>query len=161
VLDLLAADFDYVVVDTAAGLDEHALAAADRSDDLVLVCVTDVPTVRGLRKAVDAIDMLGMTRQRRHLVLNRADDRVGLSARDVEATLGLGVDAAVPTSRSVPISMNQGSPLVESDPRSPVARSLTQFAQRLIQAVPGAPPAATASAGAPHGGRRFSRKDGR
>ena len=152
VIDILAAEFSYVVVDTAAGLDEYALAAAERSDDLVMVCVTDVPSVRGLRKALDVMDLLGMTKQRRHLILNRADDRVGLSPRDVEATLGLAVDASVPTSRAVQIAINQGSPVVESDSRAPAARALTEFASRLVQEPAGA------GGGRP---RRFSRKDGR
>jgi pilus assembly protein CpaE len=91
-----------------------------------------------------------MTRQRRHLILNRSDDRVGLSARDVEATLGLTVDATVPTARSIPISINQGSPVVESDPRSPAARSLRQFAQTFTSTSP-----------APASGGWFSRKVGK
>ncbi len=152
VVDILAAEFAYVVVDTAAGLDEYALAAAERSDDLVLVCVTDVPSVRGLRKALDAMDLLGMTRQRRHLVLNRSDDKVGLSARDIEATIGLSVDASVPTSRAVQISVNQGSPIVESDPRSPAGRTLADFAGRFVEDQPRV---------ATERPRRFSRKDGR
>ncbi len=127
-IEILASEFDYVVVDTASGLDEYVLAATEHSDDLVMVCATDVPSVRGVRKALDAFDLLGMTRQRRHLVLNRADARVGLSPKDVEATLGITFDAAIPSSRSVPISTNQGSPVVESEPRSLVAKALAQFA---------------------------------
>lgn len=140
-IDILAAEFDYVVVDTASGLDEYGLAAADRSEDLVLVCATDVPSVRGLRKALDAFDLLGMTRQRRHLVLNRANAQVGLSPKDVEATLGVTFDAAIPSSRSVPISTNQGSPVVESEPRSLVGKALIQFCDSFIRA---AGPATTA-----------------
>ncbi|MDQ3640563.1 MAG: AAA family ATPase [Actinomycetota bacterium] len=156
VVDILAAEFSYVVVDTAAGLDEYALAAAERSDDIVFVCVTDVPSVRGLRKALDALDLLGMTRQRRHLVLNRADDRVGLSSKDIEATLGLPLDASVPTSREVQISINQGEPIVESDPKSPPGRALRDFAARFLD---GDGPAPVASV--PAKGGRFFRKDGR
>jgi len=150
-IDILASQFEYVVVDTASGLDEYGLAAADRSDDLILVCATDVPSVRGLRKALDAFDLLGMTRQRRHLVLNRADARVGLSPKDVEATLGVSFDAAIPSSRSVPISTNQGSPVVESEPRSLVAKALVQFADRFT----GAPIPSPAPAG-----RWFPKRDG-
>jgi len=149
VLDILAAEFSYVVVDTGAGLDEYALAAVDRSDDLVLVCVTDVPSVRGLRKALDALDLLGMTSPRRHLVLNRSDDKVGLSHRDVSATLGLPIEASLATSRSVPISVNQGSPVVESDPRCATARALTDFAHSFTST-----PAAASDGW-------FSRKDSR
>ena len=133
-IDILASEFDYVVVDTASGLDEFCLAATEHSDDLVMVCATDVPSVRGLRKALDAFDLLGMTRQRRHLVLNRADARVGLSPKDVETTLGVTFDAAIPSSRSVPISTNQGSPVVESEPRSLVAKALAQFADSFVTA---------------------------
>ena len=154
VVDIMAAEFSYVVVDTAAGLDEHALAAAERSDDIVFVCVTDVPSVRGLRKALDALDLLGMTRQRRHLVLNRADDKVGLSSKDIEATLGLAVDASVPTSREVQISINQGEPIVESDPKSGPGRAFTSLAGRFVQDEP-----IPASVGPK--GKRFSRKESR
>ena len=149
IIDILAAEFDYVVVDTAAGLDEYALAAAERSDDLVLVCVTDVPSVRGLRKALDAIDLLGMTKARRHLVLNRSDDKVGLSGPDIEATVGIPVGASVPTSRSIQIAVNQGVPVVQSEPHSPAGRALLGLASRFVDA-PAAAPARI---------RRFSRKD--
>lgn len=152
VIDVLAGEFSYIVVDTAAGMDEYALAAIERSDDLVMVCVTDVPSVRALRKAMDVLDLLGMTRARRHLVLNRSDDRVGLTARDVETTLGHPVDVSVPTSRDIQIAINQGTPIVESEPRSPAARSLSGLAQRFVEEP--APAQAT-------GGRRFSRKDGK
>jgi len=101
------------------------------------------------------LDLLGMTRARRHLVLNRSDDRVGLSVRDVEATLGLHVDVSVPTSRSVQVSVNQGSPIVEADPRSPAARALATLAERFVA---DARPAIAATAST---GRRFSRKDAR
>ena len=151
IIDILAGEFDYIVIDTAAGLDEYALAAAERSDDLVLVCVTDVPSVRGLRKALDAIDLLGMTKARRHLVLNRADDKVGLSAADVEATIGVPVEATVPTSRSIQIAINQGTPVVQSEPRSPAGKAMSGLAGHFIDQPAPAPAAER--------GRLFSRKD--
>ena len=147
VVDLLAREFDYVVVDTAAGLDEFALAATERSSDLVLVCATDVPSVRSMRKALDALDLLGMNGAQRHFVLNRSDARVGLAQRDIEATVGMPVDVSVPSSRSVPISVNQGSPVIASDPRSPVSRALMQLVYRFFATAqaPAAPPASPAS----------------
>jgi pilus assembly protein CpaE len=133
VVQELADEFDYVVVDTCAGLTEHTLSVIDVSTDLVLVCAMDVSSVRSLRKEVEALDQLGITAPKRHLVINRADSKVGLAIEDVEATIGLAVDVTVPSSRVVPLSMNQGTPVVESQPRSPVARQLTQLAQRFIE----------------------------
>jgi pilus assembly protein CpaE len=161
IIDILAAEFAYVVIDTGAGLDEFALAAIERADDLVLVCVTDVPSVRGMRKALDAIDLLGMTKSRRHLVLNRSDDKVGLAASDVEATVGLPVEASVPTSRAIQISINQGAPIVGSDPRSPAGRALAGLAHGFVEAAPATAPAAAPATVPVARARRFSRKDGK
>jgi pilus assembly protein CpaE len=130
----LADEFAYVVVDTCAGLTEHTLSVIDVSTDLVLMCAMDVASIRSLRKEVDALDQLGLTQARRHFVINRADSKVGLDIKDVEATVGMPVDIAVPSSRIVPLSMNQGIPVVESQPRSPVARQMTQLAGRFTGA---------------------------
>jgi pilus assembly protein CpaE len=131
-LDLLASEFRYVVVDTGAGLDEPTLLAAEHSTDLVLVCATDVASARGLRKGVEALDMLGLTTQRRHFVLNRADARVGITIQDIEQTVGLDVAVTVCSNRVVPTSMNQGSPLLETDPRSTAAKGFNALVRRIV-----------------------------
>lgn len=133
VIESLAEEFAYVVVDTSGGLSEHTLSVIETSTDLVLVTAMDVPSVRSLRKELDALDQLGLTRAHRHLVVNRADSKVGLDLRDVEATIGQVVDVALPSTRLIPLSLNQGSPVVESEPRSPVARQLTGLAQRFVE----------------------------
>ena len=130
VLGLLRRDFPVVVVDTAAGLDELALAAIEASTDLVLLCTTDVASVRSLRKEIDVLDQIGMNYQRRHFVLNRAGARVGLDVGDIESVVGMKVELALPSSRAVPVSMNVGIPVVESEARSKVARQLRQLADR-------------------------------
>lgn len=130
VLNLLAGDFPVVITDTAAGLGEHALTAIDLSTDLVFVCSMDVASVRALRKELDALNRLGASTVRRHLVLNRADSRVGLTPQDIEGVLGMRVDTSLPSSREVPLSMNEGVPIVEANPRSSVSRGIVAFAER-------------------------------
>jgi pilus assembly protein CpaE len=39
----------------------------------------------------------------------------------------MGVDVEVPSSREVPLSMNQGKPLVELMPKSPVVKSIDRL----------------------------------
>jgi pilus assembly protein CpaE len=136
----LAEEFTYVMVDTSAGLNEHTLAMIDISTDLVLVCTMDVPSIRNLRKEVDALDQLGMTQQRRHFVMNRSDAKVGLELADVEATVGLRVDTTIPSARVVPLSTNQGTPLVESQPRHRVARQFTALVDDLAAGRSTSPP---------------------
>jgi pilus assembly protein CpaE len=127
---LLAEQFATVVVDTGAGLDEPTLAAVESATDLLLVSTMDVACIRSLRKELDVLDALGLTGPRRHLVLNRADSKVGLNGRDVETVLGMSIDLALPSTRAVPMAVNHGVPLVDSDPRAPITRQLDQLAAR-------------------------------
>jgi pilus assembly protein CpaE len=133
ILRLLSAEFRYIVVDTSAGLNEDTLASFEVATDIVFICTMDVSSVRSLRKEILALDELGMTSPQRHFVLNRAQSKVGLATEDIERTVGLPVDVAVPSSRSVPLSMNQGVPVIRSEPRSPVAKSMQQLVHRFAR----------------------------
>lgn len=139
-IDALAADLPFVIVDTGAGIDAPALAAIERSTDIVLVGSLDVPSIRSLRKLIRALDRLGMTDARRHVVLNRADSEVGIRVAEVEATLDLPIAVHVPSSRAVPTSINVGRPVILADPTSPVATALQQLVGRFTD-VPQASPA--------------------
>lgn len=148
-IDLLADMFRYVVIDTGAGLDEATLTAVEHSTDLILVSATDVASARGLRKGIEVLDMLGCTTQRRHFALNRADARVGITIQDIEATVGADVAFTIPSARTIPTSMNQGSPVLESDPRGNTAKSYLQVVRRFAPTLePSRPQLAT------HGSRR-------
>lgn len=133
-LQMLAAEFSYVVVDTSSGLSEHVLAAMDQTSDLVLVTSLDVPGARGLRKELDALAELAMFPEARHLVLNFADRKGGLSVEDVEATLGARVDVALPGSSAVLESVNQGVPLLQGPGRDPLRQQLRQLVDRFAPA---------------------------
>jgi pilus assembly protein CpaE len=127
VLPLLAQNFDYVIVDTPAGLDERTLAAIECATDLLLVSSLDVPSIRSLRKALDALDHLGVKAERK-FVLNRADAKVGLNPSDAGEAIGIKISCSIPSSREIPLSLNLGTPVVISEPKSAVARQLQQLA---------------------------------
>jgi pilus assembly protein CpaE len=127
----LAREFRYVVVDTAPGLSEQTLAALDRATDVVMLSSMDVPGVRGLRKELDVLRELCMIPAGRHVVMNFADPKGGLSVRDVETTIGTGVDVVLPRSSGVPASTNQGVPLLQSgSKRDPMVKELRRLVSR-------------------------------
>ena len=128
VLPLLAQSFDYVVVDTPAGLDERTMAAIECATDLLVVSSLDVTSIRSLRKALDALDQIGVTAHRL-FVLNRCDAKVGLEPSDAEDAVGMQISCSLPSSREVPLSLNLGTPVVRSEPRSAVAKQLQQLSQ--------------------------------
>ncbi|MBB1024488.1 MULTISPECIES: AAA family ATPase [unclassified Dietzia] len=143
-LQTLASEFRYVVVDTAPGLTEPTLTVLDNTHDLVLVTSMDVPGVRGLRKEIDILRELGMVFSGRHVVLNFADTQNGLTKTDVEATIGASVDMMIPRSKGAVASVNQGIPLLQSDKRDPVTTHLRKLVGRFTSSPARAPRSASA-----------------
>ena len=135
VLRLLADDFRHVVVDTAAGLSEATLAAIAASTHLMLVCDLSVSALKALRKVIDTLDQLGLTTAERHLVLNRADAKVGIDAEQAAALVGLPATLLVPNSNVVATAMNNGIPIVEHAPRSPAAKRFRTVAELFLDDV--------------------------
>lgn len=123
-LDLLRHEFDFVVVDTGAGIDEATLIALEQATDVAFITTPDLAAIQALRKAVLVMDQLQLTSHRRWYVLNRADARVGLSQHDIERSTGLTLDIALPSSRVVPVAMNQGRTVLEEEERGTVGRAL-------------------------------------
>lgn len=128
VLPLLAENFDYVIVDTPAGLDERTLAAIECATDLLLVSSLDVTSIRSLRKALDALDTIGVTAERR-FVLNRSDAKVGLTPSDAEEAIGMQISCSIPSSREIPLSLNLGTPVTIAEPKAAVAKQLQELAR--------------------------------
>ena len=137
VLDLLAEEFDYVVVDTPPALDDHVLASFDRSDVVALLATLDIPALKNLKLTLETLDLIGFPRERLKVVLNRSDSKVGLSLPEVEKTLRAPIVAQVPSSRDVPASTNRGVPIVTDDPKAPVSVAIRKFIDDFVIAPTG------------------------
>ncbi|MGN6252340.1 MAG: AAA family ATPase [Marmoricola sp.] len=131
ILSTLRRHFDYVVVDTSPGFDEPVLQALDVTDELVLVATLDVPTIKNTKMALETLDLLDLLKNNRHLVLNRADDEVGLSAHNVESILKLPVTVAIPSDIAVATATNHGRPIVAALPDHRVSQAVRRLASQL------------------------------
>jgi pilus assembly protein CpaE len=129
-VDQLRQEFQYVVIDTAPGLGEHVLAALERATDAVWVCGMDIPSIRGLRTGLKILQELDLLPENRHVVLNMADPKSGLGLNDVEASIGVPVDVAIPRSRTLPFSTNKGVPLLQDGTRDVATKRLRQLVDR-------------------------------
>lgn len=127
VLRALHRSFKYVVVDTDPGLSERVLSALDMSTDMVMICSTEVPSIRGLKKALEALDVIGLTSARRVLVLNRSDAKVGVDIQQLERTIGRDVDVRVPSSIDMVLATNDGIPVMESGRNPDLVRAFDQL----------------------------------
>jgi pilus assembly protein CpaE len=124
--------FGYIVVDTPAYLSEIVLTAMDASSHHVLLTTPDVPALKNLRVTLDTLDLLSYPQQARSVVLNRADSKVGLSAEDVERVLRCPIAAHIPSSRAVPLSINNGTPITQEHPEHAVSKAIIRLAQQRL-----------------------------
>ncbi|MFW6188738.1 MAG: AAA family ATPase, partial [Actinomycetota bacterium] len=123
-LEQLSGQFQYVVVDTAPGMGEHALAALEAATDVVFLTGMDVPGVRGLRKQMDLLGELDLVPPSTQVVVNGADRNTGLSVQDIAATIRASVDHVIPRSRMAAYATNRGEPLLLHAPKDKAARKL-------------------------------------
>ena len=150
--------FDFVVVDTAPAFDEQTLTALDETDECLIVATLDVPTLKNVKVALETLEMLNIASGHRHLLLNRADDAVGLGPDKVESILGMGVAAQISTSLDIAAATNSGRPILSTTPGHPSSKALRHLATQLTgqPASPhGVPHAADAPEAAEKSGRRF------
>ncbi len=143
VTDLLRAlkqSYDIVVVDSPPAFNDCMLATFDETDLFVLIATLDIPAVKNLKLTLEMLGMLGYSRERIRVVLNRADAKVGLTVADVEKALGQPTSALVPSSRAVPASVNCGRPLSLEKPGHAVSNAVAKLAGTVVTAM--APPAA-------------------
>jgi pilus assembly protein CpaE len=136
VLRVLRQLFQFVVVDTPPAFTDHVLAAFDESDYVALLATLDIPALKNLKLTLETLDLLNYPRERWRVVLNRADSKVGLQLSEVEKTLRVPISVQIPSSRSVPASINRGVPLVLDEPNHPVSVAIRQFAETFAVGVP-------------------------
>ena len=131
IIRTLRETFDYVVIDMAPTFDEQVLTALDETDEVVLIATLDVPTLKNVKVAVETFDALHIARDTRHLVLNRADEEVGINADKVEGILGMPVTAEIASSVEVAASTNAGSPVMVSHPEHQLSVAVRKLAGTL------------------------------
>jgi pilus assembly protein CpaE len=121
-----------VVVDAPCSFTDQILAALDESDICILVGSMDVPSIKNMKLSLSTLAALGFDRSRIKVVLSRADSKVGLHLGEVEKTLGTRIDVAIPSSRDVPLSVNQGVPLAIQGRKSPVVSAIAGLIDGLL-----------------------------
>jgi pilus assembly protein CpaE len=120
---------DYVIVDTPPGFTPEVIAAIDSSSNVCMVGMLDSLSLKNTKLGLETLELMGYSPDRVDLVLNRADTRVGITHEDVEAIIGRTPQVFVPSDRQIPISVNDGTPIVMKEERSEAARAFQKLAE--------------------------------
>jgi pilus assembly protein CpaE len=129
----LRAQFDYVVVDTAPSFDDGTLAALDLSERIILLATLEVPSIKNVRMFLEVAEALHYPQEKLALVLNRADSSAGIRPEDVEENIRFKVSASIPSAwQLMTTAVNQGVPVVLSQPDGAVSKALLQLARLVL-----------------------------
>lgn len=133
ILNQLATQFDYVIVDTASGLNEITLTALDIADRILLVTQQNLTTLTNVRRFYDVIDQLNYPSNKILLVANNVSERLGISVKDISDALKRPIVASIESDLvTVTTAADRGTPLVLSQKRrSSVASAFSKLVDGL------------------------------
>ena len=138
--------FDVVVVDTSPALDDFTLAALGEADVGLLVTSLDLPAVKNAKLCLSTLERFQLGLDNVHIILNRANSKVGFPPDEVRKALGREVVASLSSDVAVPRSVNNGIVVQTENRKSKIAKEFWDLANDLRQEL---------VAGTPGGARRF------
>jgi pilus assembly protein CpaE len=131
VLQLCRNHYETVIVDCPAmDVDERARGALQFADTIFVVTDLSVPAVRNATRLLKLLRKAGIPRI--EVVANRYIKGQAATLDEVEKTLGCRIYWLFPNDfESTMGSINRGTPLMKYDPRSALARNITEFIEKI------------------------------
>lgn len=139
VIEKLAPNFDYTIVDMRVNLDEYALQVFDAAHRIVLVATPTLPSVKSSRRIFDIFDRLEYPRNKIIYVMNRvfdARDRSIIPLEAIESNLNRKIDVKIPLDEKMFLtSINQGVPVVAKGRTKSPAKEIVDMAEFIRQSL--------------------------
>ena len=124
--------YDFLILDVGRELDGVSLQALDRADLIFPVLQQSLPSIREAKRMSNVFRALSYANDKLRLIVNRYEKKADITLADVENTLNLGIFKVVPNDYMVVTrAVNQGNPVINLAPRSPVAKSVQEIAHEL------------------------------
>ncbi|MBP1466816.1 response regulator [Candidatus Chloroploca sp. M-50] len=135
ILEALRRSFDFVIVDTPASFQDRSLASLDLATRIVTLITLEMHCIRDLTLFLEVADLLGYPQEKTMLVLNKATNRTGIKAEDIEKSLQRKVSHQIgDAGHDVTFWINQGVPLIISKPNHQFSRDILSLARDLTAA---------------------------
>jgi septum site-determining protein MinD len=126
-------NFDYIVMDAPAGVEEGFRLATRYSDRILLVTGADPAAMRDAKRTGELLELMGKREIR--LIVNRISKRyisaVGLTVDDIMDFTGLPLIGVVPEDIRVPLAAADGKPLLQYTRRDSAA-ACRRIAKRIM-----------------------------
>lgn len=141
VLEELRAEFDYIICDSPAGIEQGAQMALYFADEAIIVTNPEVSSVRDSDRIIGILQSKSQKAEngeqvKEHLLLTRYNpkrvaDGEMLSVTDVEEILAVDLLGVIPESQDVLKASNQGTPVI-LESSSDAGQAYSDAVQRLV-----------------------------
>ncbi len=132
ILRTLQNSYDYIVVDMPGRFYDPINPAFVFADKLLMITTPEVSTVRNIKASLLTLNNLNYPKNKIKLLLNKADGRGEIKARDVEKTLNHPLFSSIDADyKGVMSSLNQGVPYVTKNNRSAIAKNFKKLAKKM------------------------------
>ena len=127
-------DFDYILIDSPAGIESGFKTAAAPADEALIVTNPEVSSVRDADRIIGLLEK--MEKEKMSLIINRIkihQVKKGemLSVHDVEEILQIPKIGIIPDEEKMVDFTNKGEPIVLHENDFPAAKALVNIARRL------------------------------
>jgi pilus assembly protein CpaE len=128
IIQQMANDFDYIVVDIDKRLDEVNLRIMDMADTIFVVMTADLPCLKNVRLVLETIGHLGYAEEKVKLILNRSNAFTGINVKNAETALKRRIDYQILNEYRTAIgALNSGSPFMFGKADSVLGKCLLDF----------------------------------
>lgn len=119
--------YDHVVVDLGGVLDPVGMTAINASDEMNLVCSTDMTSLFLMRRMIPVLEEMGRRRDQINVLVNRTDRKRELSRDELEKIFRASIHRTFPDDPvAVEKAQREGEPLPETSELGKTIRSYVQ-----------------------------------
>lgn len=132
--EMVSYEYDYILIDTKAGLlDELNMLAIQQADLLFVVSTTELLSMRDTKFFIGTLQEFGLAEDKIKLIINREDLDVGiLDTKMAQKKIDAQTYFALPNDWQLSVkASNYGKSVVEVDPKSKLSIAYKNFASKI------------------------------
>lgn len=134
VIKIISKYYEYIIIDTGVNYNESTLFALDIADKILYFSAMDIISLKNTKLGYNIMDSLSYSGDKVKLFINMADEKKGVTIKEVEKIIG-DVFAVIPyDSKEVVKSINSGHPFVlnSKNKNSKVYKSIKKALLNLV-----------------------------
>lgn len=132
ILKLARRQYDFILLDVGRSLDAVSIRALDHADHIYPILQTTLPYIRDSKRLLNVFRSLEYGKDKIHLIVNRHDKGGEIRLKDLEGAFDAEVSITIPNHYDAAAgSVNQGVPVLQLSPTSPLSAALVDLASKL------------------------------